>query len=278
LQAEWESVDFFTRLPDTAAYQRARDAAACEQARLMPKPNVPFGEFMAWGLRFPVFVWEGLNELWWEKQYRQHGSYGDQAAVSLYYRDRELELRRAVQAQTWPDMRRLRGVMHPPPFKSRFKGSRILAAIDNKFLLGGAAIAEAQRRIIIAALALERYRARHGAYPHALSGLAPEFLKKPPVDFMDGDPLRYRLSEDGHFILYSVGLGGEDNGGRLPPRARGRSWLWRGSSPTFDNGFEALSKSAIVWPLPASVAAVEAVRVDESKMNQQRPRAAVVMP
>jgi hypothetical protein len=91
-----------------------------------------------------------------------------------------------------------------------------------------AAVAETQRRILIAALALERYRLRNGAYPQALADLVPEFTRKPSIDFMDGRPLRYRLENSGHFFVYSVGL------------------------DCVDNGFNRLGDSAIVWPLPAA--------------------------
>jgi hypothetical protein len=87
-------------------------------------------------------------------------------------------------------------------------------------LLGIAAEAEARRRILIAAIALERHRGRHGGYPKALQELVPELLQTPPVDFMDGKPLRYQLTDDGHFVLYSVGLDCVDDGGN-------DRWRWR---------------------------------------------------
>ena len=86
---------------------------------------------------------------------------------------------------------------------------------------------------------------------------------KAPVDFMDGQPLRYRLAENEHFIIYSVGLRFADNGGRLP--LRGRSG-WYGDGPN------QLSSQTIVWPLPASSAAVEKIRLDDSRMYQRRSR------
>jgi len=261
LQAEWESVDFFIRLPDTAAFKRASDAAACQRLRLLPNPEVPFGDFMAWAIRFPVIVWTGLNEEWRREQYLQHDSYFDETELLLHDRDREIELRRAVKAQTWSGMRRIHGRLRPLQFTSQYQRLGILPETENRLLLGRAAIAETQRRILIAALALERHRARHGAYPHALSALAPELLKNAPVDFMDGQPLRYSLSEDGHFTIYSVGLDCTDNGGLLPPHKR---------PFIVPYDFGELSRSAIVWPLPASVANVEAARLEKSKASERR--------
>ncbi len=85
--------------------------------------------------------------------------------------------------------------------------------------LGQAAEAEAERRIVITAVALERYFGKHGRYPETLQVLAPEFLKLVPLDFMTGQPLHYEVTEDGHFVLYSVGLDCVDNGGKIqtPP-------------------------------------------------------------
>jgi hypothetical protein len=253
LQAEWESVDYFTRLTDTAAFQRAYSASAIERKRLGPKSDVPFGEFMAWALRFPVIVWGFLNSDWQHDQYLQHASYIDEATEMLHYRDAELALRRAVQVPTWSDMRPFLSESLRPPFNSY-----------NKDLLSYAAVAEVQRRILITALALERYRARHGTYPHSLSGLVPEFLRKPPIDFMDGHPLRYRLGENGHFILYSVGLDCVDHGGQIPSR---NQQSLASFEPSF---FVVLPKGDIVWPLPAAIADVEGSRAETAKAQAER--------
>ena len=50
----------------------------------------------------------------------------------------------------------------------------------------------AQNELTITATALKRYHARHGKYPPNLDELVPEFLATPPVDWMDGQKLRYR--------------------------------------------------------------------------------------
>src|SRR6185295_8891298 len=73
-----------------------------------------------------------------------------------------------------------------------------------------AARAEATRRNVVTAIALERYHRQHGAYPASLNELVPQFLKTAPVDFMDGAPLRDRLT-NGTFAVYSVGLDGGDH-------------------------------------------------------------------
>ncbi len=90
-----------------------------------------------------------------------------------------------------------------------------------------------QAQTVMAVIALKRYQKREGKYPTALRDLVPEFLKKVPVDYMDGKDLRYRLKPDGTFLLYSVGQNGTDEGGdptplpnRSPAYLSGLDWVW----------------------------------------------------
>jgi hypothetical protein len=277
LQTEWELVDFFTNLPETAAFKRASYVALCQQERrglLDPLPTFTF--FVTGAMQFPPFIWDELNRRWDQAKYSERGGCEDEKALLLFYRDRELELRDAVKAPTWSAMRQLPGVTNIPSFQSKyhsFMQSRLYTdemhiqmrlRNEGSTLLGAAAIAEAQRRLIIAAIALERYGGRHGSFPSKLSELAPDFLKNPPVDFMDGQPLRYRSTDDGHFTLYSIGLDCVDRGGQMASR-QWTTWADFGS-------LGALSKGDIVWPLPASTAAVEAFRVEEGKAQRQGGR------
>lgn len=72
--------------------------------------------------------------------------------------------------------------------------------------------------------ALERYRLKHGEYPPALETLAPEFIAKLPHDIVTGEPLKYRRTDDGKFLLYSVGWNEKDDGAN-PDRQNG-DWVW----------------------------------------------------
>lgn len=183
----------------------------------------------------------------------------------LFYRDRELQVRRALQCATWSEMRPLPGATNMVPilvpFQSKYQ-TRVVSMLDRlqmqlrimsqgQSLLGLAAEAEARRRILIAALALKRHRARHGGYPKTLPELVPELLEIPPVDFMDGKPLRYRLTVDGHFALYSVGLNCVDDGGTLLRRERRES-----SGGLLLPGPQ--QATHLVWPRPASTAEIQA--------------------
>jgi hypothetical protein len=97
-----------------------------------------------------------------------------------------------------------------------------------------------------------------------LAALTPEFLQAPLPDFMDGQPLRYRLTDDGHFVLYSVGQDCEDNGGKILNREDRLAGLQEfrstGVAPQAD----------IVWPLPASMTDVTALRQKEERAVELR--------
>jgi hypothetical protein len=67
-------------------------------------------------------------------------------------------------------------------------------------------------RCLAVALATERYRKKHGAWPEALGRLTPGLLSAVPLDPYDGQPLRYRRLADG-VVVYSVGPDGVDDGG-----------------------------------------------------------------
>jgi hypothetical protein len=75
---------------------------------------------------------------------------------------------------------------------------------------------QARENMILLAFALAGYRADHpGEYPKTLSELAPTYIDAIPKDpFTDG-PLHYK-SEDGGYLLYSVGRNGKDDGGSGP--------------------------------------------------------------
>ncbi|MBK7405427.1 MAG: hypothetical protein IPJ41_12545 [Phycisphaerales bacterium] len=62
-------------------------------------------------------------------------------------------------------------------------------------------------------IALARYRLDHGAYPAALVALVPDYLAQIPPDRFDGSPIKYRLTDEGTPLLYSVGANRTDDGG-----------------------------------------------------------------
>ena len=101
---------------------------------------------------------------------------------------------------------------------------------------------QAQLRSTIAAIAAERYRLKHDAWPRGLDDLVKEgLLKEVYTDPYDGKPLRFKRTPTG-IVIYSVGYNKVDNGGtlnRADPRAAGSDigfelWDRRGLPPPPD--------------------------------------------
>jgi|UniRef100_UPI003784BFD6 hypothetical protein len=96
-----------------------------------------------------------------------------------------------------------------------------------------ALLTETRRRQALAAVALERFHLRQAKYPRRLEELVPSLLPAAPLDPCDGKPLRYRLTESGRFILWSVGFDGRDDAGKvtagtkLNKREYVGDWAWQ---------------------------------------------------
>jgi hypothetical protein len=89
--------------------------------------------------------------------------------------------------------------------------------------------------------ALERYRLANGQFPETLEALGPKFIEKLPHDVINGQPLKYRRTDDGQFVLYSVGWNETDDGGTVGLMKEGApgwkreggvdwrqgDWVWR---------------------------------------------------
>ncbi len=95
-----------------------------------------------------------------------------------------------------------------------------------------------RHQMMLAAIALKRYEMRHGQPPADLRALVPEFLSMLPLDFMNGQPLRYRRHAEGGYTLYSVGEDSRDDGGdpTSGPDKSPASDIWEGRDA--------------VWPKP----------------------------
>ena len=83
------------------------------------------------------------------------------------------------------------------------------------------------------ACALERYHLAHGEYPEMLDALTPQFIEKLPHDIIGGQPLHYRRTNDGKFLLYSIGWNetddnGKDSGSDLTQISTQGDWVWKG--------------------------------------------------
>ena len=88
-----------------------------------------------------------------------------------------------------------------------------------------------------AACALERYHLAKGEFPVSLSELVPQYVAAVPIDWMNGEPLHYRRTDDGWYQLWSVGQDGKDDGGVF------REWIGKGANTTGP-------ELDIPWPRP----------------------------
>jgi hypothetical protein len=78
-----------------------------------------------------------------------------------------------------------------------------------------AAVAQAGIDETLIACALERHHLANGNYPDTLTALVPKYLDHVPIDVCNGQPMKYRRSDDGQFVLYSVGWNEKDDGGTV---------------------------------------------------------------
>jgi hypothetical protein len=61
-------------------------------------------------------------------------------------------------------------------------------------------------------LAIHKFHSETQHWPETLEALVPKYLDKLPHDYLNNEPLRYKLTEDG-FLMYSIGINGKDDGG-----------------------------------------------------------------
>jgi hypothetical protein len=103
-----------------------------------------------------------------------------------------------------------------------------LGAAAKKF-----AYAQSSTDLAHMAVALERYRLAHGEFPESLDALAPQLIAQIPHDIINGQPLHYHRTDDGQFVLYSVGWNETDDGGQTAYTKSGSvdrdkgDWVWQ---------------------------------------------------
>ena len=115
---------------------------------------------------------------------------------------------------------------HLKGFLHQFQANMVFSAIAGsvkKF-----AHVQTQLNLTRTACALERFRLTHGTYPESLAALAPQFIAAVPNDIINGQPLRYRRTDDGNFLLYSVGWNETDDDGSpgTLTDVNNGDWVW----------------------------------------------------
>lgn len=126
-----------------------------------------------------------------------------------------------------PEKARLRELGFTPMTPDVILPAMLLPALDKAHTK--AARVNATARLAMTACALERFRLAHGRFPEALEELTPGLLATVPLDPMDNQPLRYHTTPDSWYRLWSVGLNGRDDGGRMKRPAendQSGDWVW----------------------------------------------------
>ncbi len=83
------------------------------------------------------------------------------------------------------------------------------------------------------AIALERYRLAEGRYPESLDALSPTYLLEIPLDRVSGEPLLYRIKDDGTPQIRSLGANVQDDDGRVFKDVNKGDWVWQYTNPDF---------------------------------------------
>lgn len=273
LQREWETPDFFKALPETVGFTRACMVDTCIRERTNSSPGTPLKDTVRNAVESPSSVVADAKYRLERMQYRNSGTYEDEHDLLVFFGDREREVRKAIRSATWMEMSGLPGVTNVSVFRSKY-GSRTQSMLnmrqmsrsmqsEGKTLPGWAAQTEARRRLVIAAIGLERYYLAHRSYPRDLQSLAPDVLKSVPLDFVDGKPLRYRLADPSSFVLYSVGLDCVDDGGKLSVA----------SAPVPEyRKIDPFDTPDMVWPRAASDADTETFHLGQLRAKEELKR------
>lgn len=124
----------------------------------------------------------------------------------------------------------------------------------------------AKRDATLAVIGMESYRRDRGRWPSSLDELVPAFLPAVPLDPCDGKALRYAAprSESERPVLYSIGVDGVDDGGKVPETEAGRFgvhhlyWLGKFRStaartPEEQASLDAVRGDWVLWPVPAAL-------------------------
>jgi hypothetical protein len=251
LQHLLEKMDLLSDLHEIYAAQRASFSGRAAVAR-QPDPNLPtFFDQIKTAIKTPTRAFPALSQAWEQRKmnrkWLEKWSYVEEALLLNDSITRETALKKALQQTTWAQMRavwlpiytnniELQGSPNPR-LLDQFNVARVMLHANEApeaGPLGKVIDAEAHRRLMITALAIERYRLRNSTIPSTLQLLVPEFLKSVPEDPIDAQPLRYSPEPNGEFLLYSIALDEHDDGGKQNVTGRDRSFPPKRPSSRFD--------------------------------------------
>ena len=258
MQRPWKKLDVLGDLVECFAMERARASNEFQLARASRQAFAAISGDAS-GIRGMSEVW---NDFWLDTRnglkeiLTSYPRYWEWSWIGSYREEQQyLEAMQSVIEAARSAQKSRSKVVIPAAKATNF----MLLQPEGPFtqlIVGQAARAQTLANMVTAAIALERFRLAHHAYPAALANLVPEFVQAVPVDYMDGRDLRYHLNPDRTYLLYSVGQDGVDNGGDPTPRTGGR--------PSFFGGRD------WVWPRPATAKEMQGYEDQESKASQSK--------
>ncbi len=282
LQQILERIDLFSKLPDAYALQRATISANFAAAR---EPDSTFIDELKTVAQNPRQAIPLAQSAWQQrkaqKEWVEKWSYIEEGLILEDLIAKETALKKALHEKTWQQMRPIwlpvatneinQAGLGQARILPRLKSQRMIMAWVSYSegaqagTLGRILEAEANRRLMLTAVAIERYRLEHGAIPSSLDLLVPKFLKSVPEDPIDGKSLRYAPEANGEFLLYSIALDQADNGGKqnvrggLPGGRRqvGVDWI----QPHFDWVWP--KRTTIAPPHPKPIIPIQGTEDDE---------------
>lgn len=102
---------------------------------------------------------------------------------------------------------------HDPPRIAFLFADFVLGSSNS--IVARAAYEQSCNDLARVATALELFFSTHQTYPATLTELAPTILDSPPMDRLSNQPIRYKLTNDGRYMLWTVGFDASDNGGKV---------------------------------------------------------------
>ena len=237
---EWDWISSHSYMALVARYQRIYEALGRNTS---PAVDVLATRYYREWVFHPLwkFAWAGQEQL----------EYLENAQPELEV------LREAVKTGSWKQLNRrmesFHGAYRPPWASWRFYlelpfADHIIGSTDTHqypypnftraWLISMKNLTLCQ--MLTAAISVKRYESRHGKPPSGLEALVPELMASLPRDFMDGQPLRYKVRSDGSYCLYSVAEDAHDDQGSAVPPAddhqppsawNGRDWVWPRAAP-----------------------------------------------
>jgi hypothetical protein len=253
LQKQWATIDLFPITPKTLAMERAtgikefnavRDSYGTFHSLDMEKGAQAFADWDGFAQEASVYPVKTLKELIGSYQvylmWKWVWSYEDEQLLMQLYQEGINAIHQSRNhhelLSRWDQIEKVFGPLCQSQ-KYKIAGATGTLKILNSYFRKLRRM-QTDAQLVIAAVALKRFEMRNRRFPNSLAELVPAFLPQVPVDFMDGNPLRYRLNTNGAYLLYSVGDDRIDNGGDGNSSNDGKPSFFRGKD--------------FVWPLPAT--------------------------